>query len=231
MTVKYFFRCFLFLAFISLSNASSFQSSESIEAAIEQYVLSKLSVMEDYTVKIKPIDRRLQFSSCSQPLDTFTRADTIKAGRNSIGVRCGGDQKWTLYASVLIKVYKNVITLSQPMRRGGVIEERFLMLKRRDVTTLRAGYFTDKKLLLNQQVTRNLGVGVVINQANIKQQTLVKRGESVQIKVGRQNLQISMAGVALMDGALGQQIRVKNTASKKIIQATVARAGLVFIRF
>ena len=213
------------------AEAALFQSKESIEVAIKEYISLKLPAVDEYTVQLRQVDNRLQFPLCSKALEAFTRSDVVKAGRNSIAVKCSGDKKWTLYSSVLIQVYKNVITLARSIRRGEVISKNMLQVERHDITSLRSGYFTDEYDLLNKQVTRSLGEGSVINQSNIKQRTLIKRGERLQIKAGNENLKISVIGVALMDGRLNQKIKVKNIASKKIIQATVVKSGLVVVTF
>jgi flagella basal body P-ring formation protein FlgA len=60
---------------------------------------------------------------------------------------------------------------------------------------------------------------------------LIKRGERVNIRTSNQNLVISMAGIAMMDGIKGQNIRIKNIKSKQIVHATVEKPGQVVVTF
>jgi len=60
---------------------------------------------------------------------------------------------------------------------------------------------------------------------------LIKRGEKVIIKVNSPNLEISVAGIALMDGVKNQNIRIKNIKSKQIVQATVVKQGQVVVSY
>jgi flagella basal body P-ring formation protein FlgA len=60
---------------------------------------------------------------------------------------------------------------------------------------------------------------------------LVKRGDTVTITTSNPNLAIAMQGTALMDGAQGQRIRVKNTTSNRVISGVVTKAGVVSVDF
>jgi len=44
-------------------------------------------------------------------------------------------------------------------------------------------------------------------------------------------MSISSAGIALMNGAKGDRINVKNSSSQRVIQAVVIDAGLVSVNF
>jgi len=49
----------------------------------------------------------------------------------------------------------------------------------------------------------------------------------VTLRAQTNALQIRVAGKALMDGALGQRIRVQNTASGRVVEGLVRSAELV----
>ncbi len=61
---------------------------------------------------------------------------------------------------------------------------------------------------------------------------LVCRNDSVLIKAGRSGLNIVTKGTALSDGSLGgEQIRVQNTKSKRIVDGTITGVGEVTVNF
>jgi len=213
------------------SYASKFQSIASIHNATRQYINDSLNTSIDYKFRLGQIDSRLKLPLCSEPLEIFTAKNTLKAGRNSIGVKCNSKKKWSIYTSAIISIYKNVIVLSQPVKRGDFFNENILQFEKRDISGLHAGFFTDPTNIINKQATRNLSIGSVISQSNITEPKLIKRGERVTINLSSRNFEINVAGIALMDGIKNQNIRIKNITSKQIIQATVVKQGLVVVPF
>lgn len=213
------------------SSASQFQSITSIQKAARHFITSNLASSTDYKLKLGQIDGRLKLPLCEEPLIIFSQKGSLKAGRNSIGIKCNSKKKWTIYSSAIINIYKNVIVLSQPIRRGEFYSKEILQFEKREISSLRSGFFTNLKSIVSKQATRNLSFGSVINKANITEPKLIKRGEKVTIKVQSPNLEISVAGIALMDGVQNQNIRIKNIKSKQVLQATVVKQGQVVIRF
>lgn len=221
----------LFTAHIPYIWASQIQSASSIQTVVHQFVSSHLPSDTEHKLKIGQFDQRLKLPQCSQSLEAFIRSSSLKPGRNSIGIRCNDKKKWTIYTSVNIGIYKNVIVLAQPVQRGEIFSTTTLKLEKREISSLRSGFLTDTLMIVNKQATRNLSLGYVLNKSNVAEPKLIKRGEKVYINVNSLNLNISMAGIAMMDGIKGQNIRVKNIKSQQIVQATVARPGLVVVNF
>jgi len=216
---------------IQSSHASQFQSIASIQEAITHYIHTHLNSSSDYQLKLGQIDSRLKLALCSEDLTVFTQKNTLKAGRNSIGIKCNSHKKWTIYTSAMISIYQEVIVLSQPIKRGEFYTESALHLEKREISTLRSGFFTTPENIINKQATRNLNHNAVITQSNITEPKLIKRGQKVIIKVNSPNLEISVAGIALMDGIKNQNIRIKNIKSKQIVQATVVKQGQVVVTY
>ncbi|MFW5443062.1 MAG: flagellar basal body P-ring formation chaperone FlgA [Methylococcaceae bacterium] len=222
----------LFAGYTQTLNATSqIQTPHSIQQAVREFIASNLPLDTEYKLKISQIDSRLKLSLCSVPLHVFTPNITLKAGRNSIGVTCNNKKKWTIYNSTNISIYKDVLILSQPIRRGEIFNKHMLHLEKRNISSLRSGFYTDPHLIIAKQATRNLSLGSVINQTNITEAKLIKRGEKVTIRVNSPYLEISAPGIAMMDGINNQNIRVKNLNSHQIIQATVVKPGQVVVIF
>jgi len=225
------------LSFILLASqsqtgyAAKTQSINSIQGATRQYIIDNLDASTDYKIKLGKIDTRLKLPLCTEPLEISTPKISLKAGRNSIGVRCNSKKKWAIYTSAIISIYKDVIVLSQPIQRGEMYSTNHLYLEKREISTLRSGFFTNPLNIINKQATRNLNIGSVISKTNITEPKLIKRGEKVTINLSSPNLTISVAGISLMDGVKNQNIRIKNIKTKQIVQATVVKQGQVVVSF
>lgn len=222
----------LMLLFVSqVSIASPIQSLQSIQDAVNTYVKSSLEADGKYQITATQFDPRLQLPLCEQPLQVFAQAGEIKAGRNTIGVRCDGSKSWTIYSVVGIKSYKEVLVLSRSLRRNEMIRAEHLVTETRDIATLQQGYLLDPSEVVNKQASRNLAAGSVLNKLSYEELILIKRGERVNIQSGKAGLLISATGTALMDGAKGKRISVKNVTSQRVIQAVVVDPGLVSVPF
>jgi len=232
--MKQYYSILVFLLYatsIQQSTASQFQSIASIQEATRDYINSNLTFTSDYKFKIGQIDNRLKLPLCPEALKVSPAKATLKAGRNAIRVRCQSTKKWTIYTSAIIYIYKDVIVLSQPIKRGELYSKHNLQLEKKELSTLRSGFFTDVKNIINKQASRNLSIGSVISQSNMTEPKIIKRGEKVTINISNSNFAISATGIALMDGKKNQNIRIKNIKSKQVIYATVVKQGQVVVSF
>ncbi len=219
----------LLLVHLQNSKAAQFQTIPSIQAAISRYIVKKFKESNEYDYTLYKLDQRLKLPLCPNPLQIFTQTGSLKAGRNSIGVRCISKKKWTIFTGAQIRSYRKVLVLTRPIRRGEIITENQLAYEKRDVSNLHRGYILNSKKIINKQAKRHLSAGIVITGDNFAEPQLIKRGENVNIQAKSPYFHISMAGIAMMDGRKGQHIRVKNIKSKRIIQATVEKPGQVSV--
>lgn len=211
--------------------ASPMQSIEAIQRDVDQFIKSSLEPDGNYQIGKAQIDPRLQLPACDQALELFAQSGAIKPGQNTVGIRCNAGKAWTIYSVVAIKSFKEVLVLAKPLRRNDIIRPEHLTTQTRDSGTLQQGYLSDPNELVNKQATRNIPVGSVINRTHYSDMLLIKRGERVNIQSGKVGLLISAPGIAMMDGAKGQQISVKNASSNRVIQATVTDSGVVSVYF
>lgn len=209
--------------------ASPVQSVQSIQDAVRAYVKSGLESGGKYEIGNAQLDPRLQLPLCEQSLQVFSQSGEIKAGRNTIAVRCNGDRGWTIYSAISLKYFKDVLVLAKPLRRGDVIRTEHLTTETRDVATLQQGYLLDPAEVIDKQASHNLMAGSVLNRLSCQDLTLVKRGERVNIRSGKAGFVISAMGMAMADGVKGESIRVKNIASQRVIQAVVVDIGVVLV--
>lgn len=214
-----------------LAAATTFQSLEAIQEAVQNFVQASLDPAGQYQISSAQIDPRLQLPACNEKLEVFPQSGNIRSGRNTVGVRCPGFDNWTIYSTVAIKSFEAVLVLTKPLSRNDKISLEHFTTETRDTSTLQAGYLTNPNDIINKQATRFVPVGSVLYRFHYSEPTLVKRGERVNIQSGKPGLLITSAGVAMTDGIKGQQISVKNISSQRVIQATVVDPGLVSVYF
>lgn len=221
----------LLLGISQLSFASTTQSIETINKAVRNFVESSLAPDGQYQISEAQIDNRLRLPACEQNLDVFSQSGAVKPGRNTVGIRCNDSNGWTIYSTVLIKSFKNVLILTKQLNRNERISLEHLRTESRDIATLQQGYLTDPEDIADKQAIRILAPGTVLTRQHFTEPTLIKRGQRVSIQSGKAGFMISAVGVAMTDGSKGQRISVKNISSKRIIQATVENPGVVTVYF
>ncbi len=231
MKLKILLIFLILLININQAYALQEQSVESINKAISSHISASLPKGSDYKLTIGQFDNRLKLFLCNKPLEVFVRNKTLKSVRNSVGVKCNTKKKWTVYISVSINLYKNILVLSQSIRRGNTFSKGMFKVEKRDVSILRPGFIVDPLEIIGKQATRNLNFDTVLNKIHFKEPKLVKRGDNVIISLKSQNLNISMGGIAVTDGIKGQKISVKNIKSQQVVQAIVEKQGQVVVIF
>ncbi|WP_347989017.1 flagellar basal body P-ring formation chaperone FlgA [Methylomonas sp. AM2-LC] len=214
-----------------ISLAAQLQDVKAIENAVSSYVQSSLDTNGRYQINVTPLDMHLQLPFCDENLDVSPQAAEVKAGHNTLLVQCKGSQPWKIYSSVIVKSYKEVLVLVRPLQRNAVIHAEDIVRENREISALSQGYLLDPLDVVNKQAARNLQIGTVLNGRSYQDLTLIKRGDRVTIQLGKSGMSISMAGIAMMNGAKGDRINVKNTSSQKLIQAMVVDAAKVSVNF
>lgn len=205
------------------------QSHESIAEAVKDYIEQHFNFPGEYEISLTPLDSRLNLPQCPVPLEVFTTTELIKAGRTTVGVRCNGEKKWSIFTSAIIKTYQPVIVLSRPVQRGEIITRQHLAIEKREVSHLREDFITQPEQAENKQATRPLEAGAILSLRNFVEPTLIKRGDKVVISTTKPDFSIRMSGIAMMDGTKGQLIKIKNQNSGRIINAIVIEPGLVSV--
>ena len=83
---------------------------------------------------------------------------------------------------------------------------------------IRVQYLDDPAQLIGSRSKRNIreGMPVLLNQI-----CMVCKGDSVNIFANIKGLRVKTTGVALEDGTLGEQVRVENKKTGKVLNARV----------
>ena len=211
---------------------SGYQKLASIRNAVVDYLSSKIRhLYQDFDIDVSALDSRLKLPVCQRHLEVFPLRGTVKAGAHSVGVRCNGEHPWTIYTKAVIKAYRPVVVLNQALPRGAIIHKDAVALKRVDIGSLRQGYFSEPGQILGKQLKRSLPEGKVLNPAMLTSAKVISKGDKVVIRASSPVLEVRMGGHALMAGAMGESIRVRNDRSNRIIEAIVQGPGQVMVPF
>jgi flagella basal body P-ring formation protein FlgA len=208
--------------------ANEAQSLDSIRQVARNFVLNTAKLPGITTeAEVGSLDSRLRLALCPAPLTAFLPAGAKLSGNATVGVRCQDSKPWTVYVPVRIKLNGQVLVVTRPMAKGALIKEADVRLETRDMAALPVAPLTESSQAVGKLAKRALGIGTVISVNELQVPRLVRRGDRITILAAESGIEIRANGEALMDGAEGDRIRVRNSLTDKVIQATVVSAGLV----
>src|SRR3989344_1414262 len=208
--------------------ANEAQSLDSIRQVARNFALNTAKLPGITTeAEVGSLDSRLRLALCPAPLMAFLPAGAKLSGNATVGVRCQDSKPWTVYVPVRVKLNGQVLVATRPMARGAIIKETDVRLETRDMATLPVAPLTESSQAVGKLAKRALGIGTVISVNELQVPRLVRRGDRITILAAESGIEVRANGEALMDGAEGDRIRVRNSLTDKVIQATVMSAGLV----
>jgi flagella basal body P-ring formation protein FlgA len=180
---------------------------------------------KDTEIHIGRLDERLRLAKCSIKTEHYLPPGGKMEGRFVVGTRCNGNKRWAIYVPVKRIRYDSVVVTTRPVRRGETIADDQVEMRRTALNDLHSGYILRLDKVLGKTVKSTLKAGTVLHSGNLKAAIAVRRGEKVNILAKKGPILVRMTGKALMDGAEGQKIRVKNQLSDRIIEGTVTYDG------
>ncbi|MDA0146949.1 flagellar basal body P-ring formation chaperone FlgA [Vibrio sp. LaRot3] len=218
------------LVFFSFSSISATpEQIETIQRAAEQYIVDTVEPPYGGTLEAKAanIDSRVFATDCPTPLMTSSSSTNPNASNITVLVACNEDD-WKLYVPVRLVRSGPQVALITPLSRGHIISAHDVTINMVDLQRLRRQGFSSINDVVGAKVKKNLRAGEVIEQNDI---CVVCRNETVTIKANKSGMTITTKGVALSDGSHGEQIRVKNSKSNRIIEARVTGISEVSVTF
>lgn len=217
----------IFLLFASTNLcAAPAQSLELLKNKIEDKVLNELTTNTEGKVQVSAdkIDPRLNLKACpDEKLEVFNPYQTPLLSTNTMGIKCMEENNhWTLYVPVKVTILKTVLVARRALLKGNRINNDDIYQLEMDTQKLKQGYFTDSSELVGLVTKHDITPDSPLNPYNIELAKMVHRGDQVAIVATDNNLTVSMDGIAMNEGALGETIRVKNLSSKRVIEAQVS---------
>ncbi|MFC3609296.1 flagellar basal body P-ring formation chaperone FlgA [Stutzerimonas tarimensis] len=197
-----------------------------LEAAVDEH-LQRGGIEGRSLVEVNRLDPRLRLVACDSPLIARLESPAQPIGRVTVRVQCEGSRPWTVFVPGQVRLFREVVVANRPLQRLVVLSAADLSLAERDVGQLSQGYLTQLDQALGNKLTRAVIVDQVLAPSFLQQAEAVRRGDQVMISASTGGISVRMPGEALMDGAPGQQIRVKNLGSGRVVRARVTGPGQV----
>jgi flagella basal body P-ring formation protein FlgA len=219
----------LLLSFNISVNAATEAQIQHIRDAAEKYILRTLESPPGGKIvaTAAPLDNRIQVSDCPSPLQVSSPAKSVSTSNVTVLVKCE-PENWHVYVPVRLHVTVPAVVATRTLIRGQTIGKQDIAIRMVERLRFRQQGFSSLNQVIGAKLKRNISIHDIIDNNDI---CIVCRNEAVIIKAVKNGLTITTQGTALSDGILGEQIRVKNNKSKRIIEARVSGTGEVIVRF
>ncbi|QIL84897.1 flagellar basal body P-ring formation protein FlgA [Vibrio sp. HDW18] len=220
----------LILFFFSLAaNSATIEQLLAIRQAAENHVLNTIDMPSngELVVNAANLDDRLFATDCAEPLATHASSSKGSAANITVLVECKSDN-WRIYVPVRLTMTIPLVIAATPLTRGQMIAASDVTVSMVDLLRFRRQGFSNPENVIGAKIKKNIRLGDVIEQNDV---CIVCRNESVVIRAGKSGMSITTKGTALADGVVGEQIKVKNDKSNRIIDAQVSAVGEVSVVF
>ncbi|MFH1675887.1 MAG: flagellar basal body P-ring formation chaperone FlgA [bacterium] len=143
-------------------------------------------------------------------------------GAVSVEIYTGGQLYMRFNPSPYLAVTLDVFTASRSIGRGEVLTENDIAETPTDVKSLPAGdVFSSIDEIVGLVASQNIQEGKILQKNLVEMPILVSRGDKVTVIIAFGDVAITLTGTAIDSGSLGDEIRIRNPDSGKIITATV----------
>ncbi len=215
--------------FVSTS-AAAFTSSEQIVAAVEEFISTKSKAatpasVEKTEIQVGAIDSRLRLADCGDSLALDLRGTQRLPGRSLVKVSCTAQNPWSIFVPANVAWYQTVVSSRAPLAKAQELAASDVYLQAIKITRSGAAYYSRKEDVLGKLLKRRVAANQPLTATMLQAADLVHKGEAVVLLAEAGGIAVRTEGVALTGGAAGEQIRVKNPASKRIVKARVTGRG------
>ena len=209
-----------------------------LQKSVTEWVAKEQSVALD-SVVLAPLDPRLQVRACDKPLAMdlpFSSAETVR-------VRCP-QPVWQLYVRVSVTgrpggrpsnpgsaaqaevkapaEKRSVLVAAMPLPRGTILTEAHVRLAEVDTPHMPPNVLEQVSQVMHAELVRDIRPDMPLRAQDVRPTVLVKRGQLVLMTVGQpQGFQISARVEAMQDGRFGEQVKLKNRESGRILSGMV----------
>lgn len=205
-----------------------FESQASLEQAIKAYLEPQFTSLKGarFELEINNIDPRLRLGKCQVPLELNPLGRNELRGKMNIKITCTSPL-WGIFIPVQVNSFEPVVVSLVSLPRDTVISASILGLREMETSALNYTFFRSIDQVVGTTAARSIQANSVIFTNMVKAAEAVRNGDNVIIKATAGSLTVRIKGQALQDGAIGEQIQVRNTQSRRIIRAIVIAPGQV----
>ncbi|MBU1437009.1 MAG: flagellar basal body P-ring formation protein FlgA [Gammaproteobacteria bacterium] len=177
-------------------------------------------------VEVYPLDNRLADKSCEQPLQFSLMSEQLQR-QNTVKVQCTDSGGWQLFIPAKVSQFVDAVAVTRQLVAGSYLSSDMLTQTETDLSQSRGAVVADLELIIGARTKRTLNVGQILTQNDL---CLVCKGDVVTIAGVSNGLSVTTRATALQDGGLGDDVKVQNLQSKRVVTAQITAVKRVEIK-
>lgn len=216
----------LFLCCGAASAASYSMADLTVQATLWLEKQIKDSESNQHKIQIHPLDRRLADKSCEQALQLSLVGEQLQR-QNTVRIQCPDSTGWQLFVPAKVSQFVNAVAVTRQLAAGSYLSTDMLLQTETELLQSRGALVSEVQLIVGAKTKRTLNVGQILTQNDL---CLVCKGDVVTITGVSNGLSVTTQATALQDGTLGEDVRVQNLQSKRVVSAQIIAVKRVEIK-
>lgn len=228
---RVFFASVLLLIAGGLAYADAIESPDNLRRQVEIFLQNALRneyvgiKPEDLEVAVANLDSRLRLSQCRSPLRQEIASARPYGSNLTVKVSCDTPEPWAIYVPARIQTYAEVAVVVRALPRGAVLSADDVILKRMNTNQGGSGLIQELPQVIGQELKRRLDIGEPVRVSQLKAPQVIRKGDRVLLEASTASISVVTTGTALANGQVGEQIKVRNEKSNRVVDAEVIAPG------
>jgi flagellar basal body P-ring formation protein FlgA len=135
-----------------------------------------------------------------------------------------------LKVSGVVRLKRLVVCATRPLQPQAIIAPGDVQVVSREVAGKADDFYIATEQVVGHILAKSVGPQEILTTRHLSSQPIIKRGDSVNVVLDQDGMEISTKGVAQEQGFAGKTIRLINPKSKKEIQGLVLDAKTVKVQ-
>jgi len=177
-------------------------------------------------IQVHPLDSRLADRNCEQSLQ-MSLVNVQLQRQNTVRIQCPDTGGWQLFVSAKVSQLVNAVAVTRQLAAGSYLSNDLLVETETELLQSRGTLVNDAQFIVGARTKKALNSGQIITQNDL---CLVCKGDVVTIAGVSNGLSVTTQATALQDGTLGDDVRVQNLQSKRVVTAQITAVKRVEIK-
>lgn len=123
----------------------------------------------------------------------------------------------TIKATALVKAYNPVVMSRKQLKKGDVLQKTDVYAVLADATKIPKGAYKNEEAVIGKPLSRSIGVNLAITESMLQEAPLLKKGQKVMLVIDAPGLTVKAVGALNQNAAIGNQVKVVNLVSHKVV--------------
>lgn len=200
-----------------------------IQEEIAAYLQKNNASLGKFNVELSNKNQRIVLPSSYAPMVDVISVD-YDARRDRFQAVVATQDGRNIDVAGRIAKLTTVPVLSRTISSGDIIQDRDISWLEVDSSQVTPNLIVDKKQLVGRTPRRSLSEMSLVRANDIETPLSVAKGDTVDVQLITDKIQLAIKARALSDGAVGDTVRVLNVSSNRVIDAIVTGPQKVEVR-